>query len=176
MFITKDEEELLPEALASVSFADEILVIDSGSTDRTREVAQQFGARVVRNEPWPGFAAQRNVGFDTARHDLVLFLDADERVSPTLHAEIEALRASKEPLKAGYRIARVAHYMGRWIRGTDWYPDWQLRLFDRAHVVGDVPVRMVEDLAFQPAHFAPHLHRLVDQRRQAAAEAAIEQA
>lgn len=131
MFITKDEEELLPEALASVSFADEILVIDSGSTDRTCEVAQQFGARVVSNVPWPGFAAQRNVGFDTARHDLVLFLDADERVSPTLHAEIEALRASNGPLKAGYRIARVARYMGRWIRGTDWYPDWQLRLFDR---------------------------------------------
>lgn len=131
MFIAKDEELLLPEALASVSFADEILVIDSGSTDRTREVAQQFGARVVSNVPWPGFAAQRNLGFEAARHDLVLFLDADERVGPTLRAEIEALRASREPLKAGYRIPRVARYMGRWIRGTDWYPDWQLRLFDR---------------------------------------------
>jgi glycosyltransferase involved in cell wall biosynthesis len=131
MFIAKDEEEQLPEALASVSFADEILVIDGGSSDRTREVARQFGARVVSNVPWPGFAAQRNVGFDAARHDLVLFLDADERVSPALRVEIEALRASDQPLKAGYRIPRVAHYMGRWIRGTDWYPDWQLRLFDR---------------------------------------------
>ncbi len=131
MFITKDEEQRLPDALASVSFADEILVVDSGSTDRTREVAQQFGARVVNNVPWPGFAAQRNVGFAAARHDLVLFLDADERVSPALRAEIEALRACSEPMKAGYRIPRVARYMGRWIRGTDWYPDWQLRLFDR---------------------------------------------
>jgi len=131
MFITKDEEEHLPDALASVSFADEILVVDSGSTDRTLEVARGFGARVVENVPWPGFAAQRNVGFEAAHNDLVLFLDADERVSPMLRDEIEALRASNMPLKAGYRIPRVANYMGRWIRGTDWYPDWQLRLFDR---------------------------------------------
>ncbi len=130
VLIAHNEERNLPAALESVSFCDEIVVMDSGSTDRTREVAQAAGARVLRNEPWPGFVAQRNLAKDAARHDWILAVDADERVTPELRAEIEAVRASGFD-RAGYRIPRLAFYLGRWIRGTDWYPDAQLRLFDR---------------------------------------------
>jgi glycosyltransferase involved in cell wall biosynthesis len=130
VLIARNEESHLPAALESVRFCDEILVMDSGSTDRTCEVADAAGARVLRNEPWPGFVAQRNLALDSARHDWVLVVDADERVSPELRHEIQAMRAAGFD-RAGYRIPRIAFYLGRWIRGTDWYPDPQLRLFDR---------------------------------------------
>lgn len=130
VLITLDEEERLPAALESVRFCDEVVVVDAGSRDRTREIAEAAGARVVRSEPWPGFLVQKNVALDAARHDWVLSVDADERVTPALRAEIEALRASGFA-HAAYRVPRVSFYLGRWIRGTDWYPDWQLRLFDR---------------------------------------------
>jgi glycosyltransferase involved in cell wall biosynthesis len=128
--IALDEEARIAAALESVRFCDETVVVDAGSTDRTREIAAAAGARVVVNAPWPGFVAQRNFATDQARHDWVLALDADERVTPALRDEIQALRASGFD-RAGYRIPRVAYYLGRWIRGTDWYPDPQLRLFDR---------------------------------------------
>jgi glycosyltransferase involved in cell wall biosynthesis len=131
VLITKDEEERLPDALASVRFCDEIVVVDAGSTDRTRDLAAAAGARVILNTPWPGYAAQRNVAVAAARHDWVLCLDADERVTPGLRAEIEAARAAGFVECDGYRMPRVAFYLGRWIRATDWYPDRQLRLFDR---------------------------------------------
>jgi glycosyltransferase involved in cell wall biosynthesis len=130
VLITRDEERNLAEALESVRFCDEIVVMDSGSTDRTRDIAAQAGARVLRNEPWPGFVAQRNLAADAARHDWVLVVDADERVTPELRDEIQAEREAGFD-HAGYRIPRVVFYLGRWIRGTDWYPDAQLRLFDR---------------------------------------------
>jgi len=131
VLITHNEERNLAAALESVRFCDEIVVVDSGSTDRTREVAEAHGARVLRNEPWPGFVAQRNLAVDAARHEWVLSIDADERVTPELRDEIEALRKAGFE-RSGYRIPRVAHYLGRWIRATDWYPDAQLRLFDRS--------------------------------------------
>lgn len=130
VLITQDEEDRLPAALESVGFCDEILVVDSGSTDRTREVAGSAGARVILNGPWPGFVAQRNFAVGAARHDWILALDADERITPDLGKEIQAARAAGF-VHAGYRMPRVAFYLGRWIRGTDWYPDLQLRLFDR---------------------------------------------
>jgi len=113
-----------------VAFCDEIVLVDSGSTDRTREIAEAGGARVVVNAPWPGFVAQRDFAVKAATHDWVLALDADERVGEALRAEIEALRQAGLD-RAGYRIPRVAFYLGQWIRGTDWYPDWQVRFFDR---------------------------------------------
>ena len=130
VIITLDEEQNLPGALESVAFCDEVLVVDWGSTDRTREIAAAAGARVVAGGPWPGFVAGRNTALDAASHDWVLALDADERVTPALRDEILALRAAGFR-HAGYRVPRVAWYLGRWIRGTDWYPDPQLRLFDR---------------------------------------------
>jgi glycosyltransferase involved in cell wall biosynthesis len=131
VLITKDEEDKLPKAIESVRFCDEIVVVDSGSSDRTRELAEMAGARVIVNKPWPGFVAQRNVAVDAAQHDWVLALDADERITPRLREEIQALR-ERGFAHAGYRIPRAAFYLGRWIRGTDWWPDPQVRLFDRA--------------------------------------------
>jgi glycosyltransferase involved in cell wall biosynthesis len=145
--ITHNEEKKLPQALESVAFCDEIVVVDSGSSDRTRERARAAGARVILNEPWPGFAAQRNVAVDAAEHDWVLALDADERVTGPLRQEIQDHRACGFEC-AGYRIPRVAFYLGCWVRATDWYPDPQVRLFDRtrarwegAHVHESVRVR-----------------------------------
>ncbi len=130
VLITLDEEERLPAALDSVAFCDEVLVMDAGSRDRTRELATARGARVLVNTPWPGWVAQRRLAVEAARHDWVLALDADERVTPALSEEIQALRRGGFA-GAGYRMPRVAFYLGRWIRATDWYPDPQLRLFDR---------------------------------------------
>ena len=130
VIITLDEEQNLPGALESVRFCDDVLVVDWGSTDRTREIAAEAGARVVHGGAWPGFVAGRNAALDLARHDWVLALDADERITPALKDEILAERA-RGFRHAGYRVPRVAFYLGRWIRGTDWYPDPQLRLFDR---------------------------------------------
>lgn len=129
--ITFNEEENIHAACESVSWADEIVVVDSESTDATREIAQACGARVLINK-WPGFAKQKQVATDAAAHDWVLSLDADERVSPELESSIATLRRQHgKPLADGYRVARRTFYMGRWIRGGGWYPDFQLRLFDR---------------------------------------------
>jgi len=129
--ITFDEAENILAACESVAWADEILVVDSESTDATREIAARCGARVIRNA-WPGFSAQKQLATDAATHDWIFSLDADERVSPELRASIMSLRDRDESsLADGYRIARRAFYMGRWIRGGGWYPDYQLRLFNR---------------------------------------------
>src|SRR6266550_7999234 len=130
--ITLNEAENIRAACESVAWADEILVVDSESTDATREIAAQCGARVIVN-PWPGFSAQKQLAVDSASHDWIFSLDADERVSPELQSSIAALRtlAQSSTLSDGYRVARRAFYMGRWIRGGGWYPDYQLRLFNR---------------------------------------------
>lgn len=130
VLVAQNEEKTIGDALASVDFCDEVVLVDSGSQDRTREVAEAAGARVIVNAPWPGFVAQREFATRAARHDWVLALDADERVGRALREEVLALRA-RGFSAAGYRIPRVAFYLGRWVRATDWYPDWQVRLFDR---------------------------------------------
>jgi len=127
--ITRNESANLGAALDSVSWADEVLVVDSGSTDDTAEIARRHGARVFVRD-WPGFSAQKNFAAAEACHDWILSVDADERVSSELADEIRGL-LSQEPRARGYRIPRVSFYLGRWIRTTDWYPDYQLRLYDR---------------------------------------------
>ena len=127
--ITKNEAARLDAALASVAWADEIVVVDAGSTDATAEIARRASARVFV-EGWPGFPQQKNRAAALAAHDWILSIDADERVSPALAGEIRALLAS-EPAARGYRIPRVTRAFGRELRATDWYPDWQLRLYDR---------------------------------------------
>jgi glycosyltransferase involved in cell wall biosynthesis len=130
--ITFNEALNIGAALESVSWANEILVVDAESTDATREIAESFGARVIER-PWPGFAAQKQFAADEAAHEWVFSLDADERVSDELRASLEdLLYTSEEKLADGYRIARRSFYMGRWIRGGGWYPDHQLRLYRKS--------------------------------------------
>ena len=129
--ITFNEAENVREACASVAWADEIVIVDSESTDATREIATECGARVIVN-PWPGFAIQKQFAVEAATHDWIFSLDADERVSAELKVAIKTLQVSNESCLAdGYRVARRAFYLGRWIRGGGWYPDYQLRLFKR---------------------------------------------
>ena len=130
--ITFNEASNIRDACESVAWADEIILVDSGSTDETRHIAETCGARVVKRE-WPGLAAQKQFAVDQATHNWILSLDADERVSPELKAEIEELKNRPEDqLADGYLIPRRSFYQGRWIRGGGWYPDFQLRLFRKS--------------------------------------------
>lgn len=130
VIITFNEEKNIAAAINSVGWADEVLVVDSESTDATREIAASLGARVVINK-WPGFSAQKQYAADLAENDWIFSLDADERVSERLRSEIEDLKADSQPSADGYRIPRLSTYMNREIRHSGWYPDKQLRLFDR---------------------------------------------
>ena len=127
--ITYNEASNIAAALDSVAWADEIIVIDSGSTDDTVAIARAKATHVEVRE-WPGYGAQKNHAAELASNDWILSIDADERVSAELASEIRALPAGSNSA-SGYRIPRVAFYLGRWIRSTDWYPDYQLRLYDR---------------------------------------------
>ena len=127
--ITQNEASNINDALASVAWADEIVVVDSGSTDDTIDRAARYTDRISHRR-WTGYGAQKEHATRLASHDWVLSLDADERVSPELEAEIRTLLGAT-PSHRGYRIPRTTEYLGRWIRTTDWYPDPQLRLYDR---------------------------------------------
>lgn len=127
--ITRNESSDIDAALDSVSWADEIVVVDAESTDDTVERARKRGAH-VEVRAWPGFSAQKNYAAAIAANDWILSIDADERVTPDLGSEIRG-RLASEPSERGYRVPRISHYLGRWVRGTDWYPDYQLRLYDR---------------------------------------------
>jgi glycosyltransferase involved in cell wall biosynthesis len=129
--ITCNEEHNIADALKSLSWIDEIVVVDSGSRDETLEICRGFTDKIFHRD-WSGFVDQKNYAVEKASNDWILSLDADERVSPELRREIEA--GMRGGFKAsGYRIPRTAHFMGRWIRHGDWYPDYQLRLFDRRY-------------------------------------------
>jgi glycosyltransferase involved in cell wall biosynthesis len=126
--ITKNEAAHVKAALDSVAWADERIVVDACSTDATVDIARQLADRVVVRE-WPGYGAQKNFAASLAAHDWILSIDADERVTPALAASIR--RAIDAPAHQAYRMSRVTRYFDRWIRSTDWYPDHQLRLYDR---------------------------------------------
>lgn len=131
--ITLNEERNIARALASAQWADEVVVVDSGSTDRTLEIARQSGARVLSN-PWPGYGQQKNFAQSNAAHDWVLNIDADEEVAPELASEIQEAIASVKAGRskaAGFYFPRKTFYMGRWIRHGGWYPNHLVRLADR---------------------------------------------
>jgi glycosyltransferase involved in cell wall biosynthesis len=127
--ITLNEERNIARAIESLRCCDEVVVVDSGSSDRTRELAEMRGARFLVH-PWPGYASQKNFAAEQASHDWILSIDADEALSEALETEILALRQT-DPRHAAYSMPRLAQYLGRWIRHSGWYPDRKIRLYDR---------------------------------------------
>jgi len=152
--ITRDAASDIAACIASASFAAEAVVVDSGSRDDTVDVARAAGARVVHRD-FAGFGAQKNHAVGAARHDWVLCLDADERVSPQLADAIRALFAGGPPQAPAYAMARRNRFLGRWLAHGEGYPDWNVRLFDRRrarwtedvvheHVVAEGPVARLD--------------------------------
>jgi glycosyltransferase involved in cell wall biosynthesis len=135
--ITLNEERNIARAVESLRCAEEILVVDSGSVDRTVELAQNLGVRVIE-AGWLGYAAQKNRAAELASHDWILSLDADEALSEALEAEIWNLKKTGARYDA-YTMPRLARYLGRWILHSGWYPDRKIRLYHRAKAywVGD---------------------------------------
>ena len=174
--ITFNEASNIKAACESVAWADEVVVVDSKSTDATREIAEACGARVIVND-WPGFGAQKQFAVDQAKHEWILSLDADERVSDELKQSILKLRNQKD-LADGYQISRRTYYQDRWIRGGGWYPDRQLRLFRKSkghwkqrHIHESVTMnpgakveRLNGDLLHYTSQNAAHHHRMIGER------------
>ncbi len=127
--ITRDAATEIAQCLASASFAAEAVVVDSGSRDDTVAIARRAGARTI-DHPWTGYGPQKNFAVAQARHDWVLCLDADERVTPALEQSIRNLFAGGASLSA-YAVARRNRFLGRWLAHGEGYPDWIVRLFDR---------------------------------------------
>jgi len=173
--ITFNEADRIDACLESLAWCDERLVVDSHSTDDTRARAARHGARVLERD-WPGHAAQKEHAVRAAAHDWVLVVDADERISDALRAQIEALRAAGFAGCAGWSMPRCSQYLGQWIRHGTWYPDRSVRLFDRRrgrfepnpaydlheHVVLDGPCGGLEaDLLHLPYRdLSDHLQRI----------------
>ena len=127
--ITKNEAAHIGAAIDSASWADEIIVVDSGSSDDTVALAAAKGVR-VESRTWTGWVDQKNFAASLAANDWIFSLDADERVTPALAQEIKGV-LSTDPPNAAYKVPRVTFHLGRWIRTTDFYPDFQTRLYDR---------------------------------------------
>jgi glycosyltransferase involved in cell wall biosynthesis len=145
VLITRNAATVLEACLESLAFADEIVVVDSSSGDGTLEIAQRLGARVVQKE-WLGFGRQKQFAVEQAKHDWVLCLDADERVSPQLAASIQAALAA--PVSPVYRMPRRNRFLGRWLAHGEGYPDWSPRLFNRMNA------RWSDDLVHEKVLFA----------------------
>ncbi|HKV42588.1 MAG TPA: glycosyltransferase family 2 protein [Blastocatellia bacterium] len=171
--ITLNEERNIRAALESLSWADEIVLVDSGSTDRTVTIAHEFTNKVIVR-PWPGYSQQKNFAAEQATNDWIFNLDADERVSPKLAAEIHRLKSTVEPAATGYEMARRVFYLGRWIKHSGWYPDYKLRLYDRRSgrfsgdfvhesVIADGPVeRLAGEILHYTASSASEHHLRMD--------------
>lgn len=136
VMIAKNEAELLPDCLASVSWADEIIVLDSGSSDDTVEIATQAGAQVYRSDDWQGYGIQRQRAQHYATGDMILMIDADERVSPELRAAIEQVLVAP-PSRTIYSLGRSNLFLGRFMRHSGWYPDRVMRLYPRTFRYND---------------------------------------
>ncbi|HWB87317.1 MAG TPA: glycosyltransferase family 2 protein [Bryobacteraceae bacterium] len=150
--ITLNEERNIARAIESLRCCDEIVVLDSGSVDRTVELATNLGARVVE-VGWRGYAGQKNAAAEQAAHDWILSLDADEALSEGLEGEIWNLKKNG-PRYDAYTMPRLARYLGRWILHSGWYPDRKVRLYHRAHA------RWVGDFVHESVHVDGHVGHL----------------
>jgi len=130
--ITYNEEKKIGRCLRSLTWCDEIVVLDSYSTDRTKEICREFTDRVYQHE-WSGYVGQRNLVRDMSQYPWILFLDSDEEVSPGLRDEILAEFERGTGAYHGYEFPRQVYYLGKWIRHGEWYPDVKLRLFKKAY-------------------------------------------
>ena len=174
VIIAFNEEDKIADAINSVKWADEILLVDSESTDRTKEISENLGAKVI-TQKWLGFSKQKQFAVDSAEHDWIFSLDADEVVSEELRDEILKLKNSAN-LADGYKIPRLSFYMNRPIRHGGWYPDWQIRFFNRQkgkwkdvliHESVEIEGK-VEKLSGDILHYSvenmAHHHRMIGER------------
>ena len=145
VLITRNAANVLEPCLESLAFADDIVIVDSGSSDRTAEIARERGARMVQKE-WLGFGRQKQFAVEQAKHDWVLCVDADERVSPELATSIEMALAA--PVSPVYRMPRRNRFLGRWLAHGEGYPDWSPRLFNRQNA------RWSDDLVHEKVLYA----------------------
>ncbi len=157
--ITRDAEEHIARCLKSVPFAAELVVLDSGSTDATVAIAKALGARVFVEE-WRGFGAQKRRASELAQCDWILNLDADEALSEKAQEELRNLLAGGTLAPEAFALPRLSYHMGRWIRHGGWYPDWQIRLYDRrrtnwnkAHIHEKIQAQTVQRLAHPILHW-----------------------
>ena len=130
VYITKNAQKTLAKSLHSISFVDEIIIVDSGSTDQTRQIAEQFNARFISN-PWPGFGKQKQFAIEQAQHQWVLCLDDDEIVTEALKISIQ--NTLNQPSYYAYQAARSNYFMGCYLKHGEGYPDWSLRLFNKQY-------------------------------------------
>lgn len=159
IIITKNEADNIQACLDSVRFANEWIIVDSGSTDGTIALAQAAGATVIQTVDWPGFGPQKNRALDAAQGEWILSLDADERIPETLREEI--LAAIAAPACTAYALPRLSSFCGRFIRHAGWYPDYIVRLFRRgtARFSEDLVHESVVTRGIQPARLrAPIIH------------------
>ena len=176
--ITFNEEKTIAEAIKSVDWADEILIVDSNSSDKTREIAESLGAKVILQD-WLGFSKQKQFAVDRAENDWILSIDADERISEELKTEILKIKSQTENnLADGYKIPRLSFYMNRPIRHGGWYPDRQLRFFNRkrgkwkdvlihesVEMQKDSKIeKLKEDVLHYSVENAAYHHRLIGER------------
>ena len=131
--ITHNEEKNIVECLESVAWAKEIIIVDSSSTDRTVEFAKQFTRKVFVTE-WKGYAGAKNYALDNSTSEWILWLDADERVTPELALEIQSIINDISKIFTGFEVARRAYFLGKWIKHSGWYPGYVMRLFKRGKV------------------------------------------
>jgi glycosyltransferase involved in cell wall biosynthesis len=182
--ITLNEEENIAAAIESLSFADEIVVVDSGSKDRTVEIAHQFTTKII-SQNFLGYARQKNFAAEQATYDWIFNLDADERVTPELAREIDVLKRAPDLQAAAFAMPRKVCYLGKWIRHSGWYPDYKVRLYHRKRanwqgdyvhesVTTDGPVeRLLGDLLHYTVRNASEHHLRIDRYTTLAAEEAF---
>lgn len=135
IILTLNEQEFLPGCLRSIQWADEVLVIDAGSKDKTIEIARELGARVIEAK-WRGFSQQRNLAASKAKGDWILYVDSDERVSRKLRREVEELLSREKSDFQSFKIPHRNYILGRWLRHGGWYPEYQHRLIKKSALLG----------------------------------------